>query len=458
MQASQAATKRSCAMPRQRRWEPNKRLVHERERRGWSQDDAAREAEQVAVRLGLPDLFFTGAQFGRWERGECRPRPPLRRVVCELYDASAEALGLLDQGDGPANRRDLLRNAVMLGAAAVVSPAWLREESAGAAVEPAEVASIRDALMNYDDIWADQGTTAVDLTVLGRQVQQAWRARQACAYRQLGVLLPRVLTNAQLGARHAGSDQRRAVNSLLAETYQCVTGAMANIGQSELAWVAADRGILAAERSEDPLMVASSTRMLAHALLGMGRSEKAQQVALTALTTLEPRLGTASPAHLSVYGALLQTSSVVAARRGDRARANEFLAEAATTAQRLGEDRNDFWTVFGPTNVCIHRASVAVELGDAGVAVEQSRVVDPSHLPSLERRSRHLLDLAQGYGQWRKDHEAVDVLLQAERLAPQEVHYQPAIQRLVVQLLQRERRTTKPRLRQLAARVGVLAA
>jgi hypothetical protein len=74
----------SSKMPRQRRWEPNKRLVHERERRGWSQDDAAREAERVAGGLGLPDLVFTGAQFGRWERGECRPRPPLRRVVCEL--------------------------------------------------------------------------------------------------------------------------------------------------------------------------------------------------------------------------------------------------------------------------------------------------------------------------------------------------------------------------------------
>ena len=205
MQAPQAATERSCTMPRQRRWEPNRRLTYERERRGWSQDDAAREAEQVAGGLGLPDLVFTGAQFGRWERGECRPRPPLRRVVCELYDASAEALGLLDQGDGAANRRELLRNAVVLGAAAVVSPAWRREElAAGAAAEPAEVASIRDALMNYDGIWADEGTTAVDLIVLGGQVQQAWRVRQACAYRRLGVRLPRVLMNAQLGARQAG--------------------------------------------------------------------------------------------------------------------------------------------------------------------------------------------------------------------------------------------------------------
>jgi ribosomal protein L17 len=46
----------------------------------------------------------------------------------------------------------------------------------------------------------------------------------------------------------------------------------------------------------------------------------------------------------------------------------------------------------------------------------------------------------------------------AQRLAPQEVHRQPAVQRLVVELLQRERRTTKPKLRELARRVGVLAA
>ena len=452
-------TKRSCAMPRERRWEPNDRLIHERERRGWSQDDAAHEAEQVADRLGQPDLVFTGAQFGRWERGECRPRPPLRRVVCELYEASAEALGLLDQGDGAANRRDLLRNAAALGAAAVVSPAWTRETAAGAgAGEPAEVASIRDALMDYDGIWGDEPATTVDLSTLGRQVQEAWRARQACAYRQLGVLLPRVLTNAQRAARQLDGYQQRTASRLLAETYQCVGFAMANTGHSELAWIAADRSIVAAERSDDRLVVAASTRLLAHALLAMGRYDKAQQVAVTALTTLEAGLGTALPAHLSIYGALLQTSAVMAARRGDRAGANEFLAEAATIAQRLGEDRNDFWTVFGPTNVGIHQASVLVELGNAGRVVEQARAIDPSHLPSLERRTHHLLDIAHGYGQWHKDHQALDSLLHAERLAPQEVHSQPAVRRLVTELLQRERRTTRPQLRELAARVGVLAA
>jgi transcriptional regulator with XRE-family HTH domain len=98
-------------MSRPRRWEPNDRLVYERERRGWSQDDAAREADQVADRLGLPDLAFVAAQFGRWERGECRPRPPLLRVVCELYKASAEELGLCERPPSMVSSADVMLSA-----------------------------------------------------------------------------------------------------------------------------------------------------------------------------------------------------------------------------------------------------------------------------------------------------------------------------------------------------------
>jgi hypothetical protein len=83
-------------MAGRRRWPPNDRLVYERERRAWSQEEAASQADQLAIRLGLRGVVFTGAQFGRWERGECRPRPPYVGVVCQLYEASAEALGLCD--------------------------------------------------------------------------------------------------------------------------------------------------------------------------------------------------------------------------------------------------------------------------------------------------------------------------------------------------------------------------
>ncbi len=172
-------------MAPQRRWQPNQRLVYERERRGWSQDDAAREAEQVADRLGLRGLGFTGDQFGRWERGECRPRPAYRRVVCELYGASAEDLGLCeppsaimasvaavasapdrltavpsplaalseakpgaqDQEVTTTNRREAIKHAIALGAGLVVGGRMLAD-----AADAAVVASRRWSASSVDPI------------------------------------------------------------------------------------------------------------------------------------------------------------------------------------------------------------------------------------------------------------------------------------------------------------------
>jgi hypothetical protein len=66
----------------------------------------------------------------------------------------------------------------------------------------------------------------------------------------------------------------------------------------------------------------------------------------------------------SVWGALSLIGALVAARKGDRALAVDHLDEAAGAAREVGSDSNDLRTGFGPTNIAIHRVSVAVELGD----------------------------------------------------------------------------------------------
>jgi hypothetical protein len=148
-------------MPRQRRWEPNTRLVYERERRGWVQEDAAREAEKVAGRLGRPDLVFTGAQFGRWERGESRPRSPLRRVVCVLYDASAEALGLLEGEVGTANRRTAIKAITVMGGLGALGTRRLLSDAADAAVAASRKRAILDP-MTLEELDQDVERFALD--------------------------------------------------------------------------------------------------------------------------------------------------------------------------------------------------------------------------------------------------------------------------------------------------------
>ena len=79
------------------------------------------------------------------------------------------------------------------------------------------------------------------------------------------------------------------------------------------------------------------------------------------------------------------------------------------------------------------------------------------HLPVLERRAQHLVDVARGHGQAGGDDQALWALLTAERLAPEEVRYQPAARALVAELLHRERSGRKQELRALAERVGAVA-
>jgi hypothetical protein len=133
----------------------------------------------------------------------------------------------------------------------------------------------------------------------------------------------------------------------------------------------------------------------------------------------------------------LLTGAVVAARQKKSQTARHYLREADATAARLGEGHNHLWTAFGPTNAAIHRISVEVELGEGGRAVECASAVDIRAIPFLERRAHHLIDVATGKLEWGRDWEALELLIEAEVLAPEEVRFQPGSRQLVRLLMKR---------------------
>src|SRR5947209_7330346 len=63
---------------------PNKKLKHERERRGLSQ-------QRLAEILGT-----SFENISRWERGITSPQPHFREKLCKLFKKDAAALGLID--------------------------------------------------------------------------------------------------------------------------------------------------------------------------------------------------------------------------------------------------------------------------------------------------------------------------------------------------------------------------
>jgi transcriptional regulator with XRE-family HTH domain len=332
-------------------------------------------------------------------------------------------------------------------------------------LENEAVRAIGQALTRYDAIPAildsirGRDAPLPDLASLRRDLRRAWQFRQAARYSELGAVLPRLIADTEVATREFEGTDRLAAFAVLAETYHVGAMALKKFGENELAWIAADRGVLAAERAEAPLLMAVSARAVGQVFMSAGRLDEAERVSTAAHTALEPGLGKASPEYLSVWGALLLTRAIIAARKNDRSTAGQFLHEAAATAGRLGQDRNDFWTAFGPTNVAIHAVSVDVELGDPAAGLCRAPSVDPSRLsPELvERRVYHMIDLARGYAHQRNDAAAVLTLLEAERAAPEEVRYHVIVPEMLRDLLRRERRAATPGLRPLAARVGVLS-
>ena len=218
----------------------------------------------------------------------------------------------------------------------------------------------------------------------------------------------------------------------------------------------ADRAGFCAERAGSPLAVAASMFRMAHVFLALGQIDQAHHVATSTAQALEPKVTPdAEPEVLSLYGALHQVLAVAAARDNKRGEAHQHLETARNIAGQLGEDRDDYGTEFGLTNVAIHAVNIAVELGDAGQAIELGQHVTPANL-SPERQARYWLDLAQAHAMRRQIGEALHALQEAERIAPEEtrIHY---VGRAVTRdLLQLSGLRPRPELRDLAERFGVL--
>jgi hypothetical protein len=194
------------------------------------------------------------------------------------------------------------------------------------------------------------------------------------------------------------------------------------------------------------------------ALLRADRVTDAEHIAVGMATSLDSKARSDEPTALSVTGALWLIAAVIAARRTDQWEAEARLDRADRLAELLGEDANHAWTAFGPTNVAIHRVSVAAELGNAGAALDAALAVNHDRLPEglKSRRAQVNLDLAWAQAQRRRDPEATFSLLEAERIAPEVIRHNIIAQGVVRDMLARGKGSHTTALAQMARRAGLL--
>ncbi|MFE4775264.1 helix-turn-helix domain-containing protein [Streptomyces sp. NPDC056713] len=321
------------------------------------------------------------------------------------------------------------------------------------------VPALRSALMNYRQLTPLLGVPTegepTPLDQLQGSVAEVWDAYQESRYGFATRRLPLLLSDALIAAQaYEGRDRERA-HELMAMTYQGAAMVLTKVGETDLAWIAADRGLAAAQQSGNAVVTGSLFRSVAHCLLSNGRFDAAVQLVGDASDYLRPSLREASPEFLSVYGTLFLAGSMAAARAEDRATTQAYLSEADQAARRLGRDANHVWTAFGPTNVDIHRVATSAELGDMQVAVDLGPQIDTSALP-IERRTRHNLEVARAFSAHNRIDDALSMVLEAETWAPEQVRSHYLARELVLSWVRNQRGRPSLAMGNLANRLHVV--
>jgi transcriptional regulator with XRE-family HTH domain len=297
--------------------------------------------------------------------------------------------------------------------------------------------------------------TAADLR---EQIQAAWRTWQGepQRYSKLGARLPDLITDTERLLHHVDGVRRadcQQAYGYAVDLYGLVRTVAKRVGRVDLALVAADRGIRAAEWADDPIRLAAARWNLAHVLLAQGQPEGAEAVALHAAESLRS-LTSDSLDALSLQGSLRLLTAVASIRLGDVWTARDRVREVVPMAERTGE-RNVCWTVFGPTNVAMYAVSIEVEAGEASEGLRLAERIDPEPHLSIERRVAFRLEQARGYTQ-RRDYSSALVLLQAaSEEAPEDVQYRPVARTLLNAVVHRARGSVARQAARLSSRVGI---
>lgn len=390
------------------------RIAASRRLRGWSQKRLAQEFRGE----------YSLAMLRNVEQGRS-PASPGFSSVC------ARALGLSqsDLFDQPYPRTTLDEQMVHAGIPAI------RRELASYRIPP------------------EDGPARPYIELAG-DVARASRLRHSVKLGELGDILPDLLHDLRI-AWHStsGTDQER-IFGLLAEAYAAASQVAYKLGYIDLSSLAVDRYEWAAARSGDELAVLAGDYQRAGEMIATADWAAAGIFLENSRRTIESELNREDPAVLAMWGNLHLKSGLAAARGGRRDIADAHLAEARETAERLGENRDDYRLCFGPANVDIWSVGLAVEMMDGTEAVRRSKDV---HLPTdtpRERVGHHYIDLARGFLLHGDREGAFSALQVAKRIAPTQTRYHPMVHETIRMLARQEARASET-VRGFAAWCGI---
>lgn len=284
------------------------------------------------------------------------------------------------------------------------------------------------------------------------RVRHAWDAWHVSRTQntQLGLLLPGLLRDTAALTRTTSGAQRRAAYEVATSVYLLGQRFAYGVRAMQLAAQFTERALLAADASENPSLMALAGWGSAMTSLTAQQPREAEETALAALRHVARP---ASAEEQSLHGALLLFAAMGAAsdrRAGDAWRYWEAAKQAAASlGGHVGVE-----TMFSATNVGIYSVAVNVECGRSSAAVASAAQLDPTRIPSTNRRAQHFIDLARSHHQAGDRDSARGALLDSARASAETIAFNPDGRRLVAEIV-RQTHTLDDEFAGLAERLGL---
>jgi len=317
----------------------------------------------------------------------------------------------------------------------------------------AGVVALRQAVTDVDDLLGDVQGEPLTLRDAERSVTYLWGTYWSGKYDTLTDLIPQALTGLRAALHNAAATNRAQAVEHLAQGYWVAGSTLAHLRQQDAAFIAVRRAVGLAEQSDDPLLVATLKGSVAWQLMVGGRFDEASRVATRTAEDIEPS-GEVSMPQLSAYGSLLISAATAAGRANQVVEARDLLGAGGEVAQRIGADRTDYQTPFGPSQVAMQTVDVGVVTEDYPAALTDARRMPPNPGLPLAACCRHLADRAYAHSKLGEESKALTLLLTAEGMSPDWIRHQSLVRSITRDLLATERaRSTS--LRDLAQRIGV---
>lgn len=405
---------------------------------------------------------YSGSAVSRIEANRMQPSREALLLIAEALKMPPETLGVAPHpkgrtaGDGvtvaarvarrtgthqedAVQRRTLLAGAVGLGLALTATPSTA--EAAPAVDDPA--AALEAALFRT------ASAAPVPQARLSKALGVALADFKSAHYGHLGRALPGVLAAAEATRDAAAGRAREEAHAAVARGYVLATELAVKV-HSDVAWATADRALTAARASGDPVVIGEAARVLAITMRRAGRTGAAVGLLRDTAVSLGEQRGSSPRA---VEATLLMTAAYTAACAQDRHTAVDLMAGAEEAVRRVpdGGTGTLFTVDATAAQADLYWIGVHNALGTPDEAVPYAARINPSRLPTAERRARLGTDTARMWQQLGDHRKTFGALRLVEQAAPEEAR-RPALRAMTAGLLYGP--VALPGLREFAKRTG----